>query len=242
VRFLYVLAFVAIASTAIGDDRGAEEAAEAERICAAELPRWKLTVDGIALDRPKESVLRWTNPFAGRVYGNTYVWLHEGRPAAASCLFRYFDPYRSFNGELVALTGNKLVANRDEKLVWEPKHEWKWHLVHGAPTPASTAAQRLVQMRALAAEFAVEVLDTRNVAKGEDQTPRLLPKLLLLLECDTTAAKPVWKFGVGRMNRYQIRLKRKGETVWEVAAIKDSSREDEYLFIDIGLPRGESKP
>jgi hypothetical protein len=92
VRCLYLLAFVAIASMARGDDRGLKEAAEAEQTCAAELPRWHLTADGTALDTPKESVLRWTNPSAGRVYGNTYVWLQKGRPAAVGCLYRYFDP------------------------------------------------------------------------------------------------------------------------------------------------------
>src|SRR5207245_7501079 len=147
-----------------------------ERICAAELPRWKPTTDGTALETPKDSVLKWTNPFAGRVYGNTYVWLKDGRPVAASCLFRYFDPYRSFNGELVALAGTKLVARRGGKVMWNPKDEWKWHTVTGAAAPAATPAQRLVQLRALAGEFTVQVLDTRNIAKGEDQTPRLLPK------------------------------------------------------------------
>ncbi len=268
-RHFCLMACLILAPNLAADDRGGEEAAEAERICAAELPHWKLTVGGTALDTPKESVLRWTNPFAGRVYGNTYVWLQQGRPAAASCLFRYFDPYRSFNGELVALTGTKLVAKRDDKVVWEPKDEWKWHQLPGAAAPGTTAAQRLIQMRSLAGEFTVEVLDTRNVPKGEDQTPRLLPKplyrydvertktldgalyafvlgtdpeLLLLLECDTAAAKPEWRFGVGRMNRYQIRLKRKGETVWEVAAIKDNCLGDAYRFLYLGLPRGESKP
>src|SRR5438477_11631149 len=80
-------------SPCYGDDRDRDEAAEAERVCAAELPRWRLTADGTALDTPKESVLRWTNPSSGRVYGNTYVWLQEGRPVAAGCLFRYFDPF-----------------------------------------------------------------------------------------------------------------------------------------------------
>jgi hypothetical protein len=124
-------------------------------------------------------------------------------------------------------------------------------------------------MRAIAGEFVVEVLDTRNVPKGEDQTPRLLPRplyrydaeqtktldgalyafvlgtdpeLLLLLECDLAAAKPEWRFGAARMNRYQIHLKRKGETVWKVDAIKDNSPEDAYLFLDVGLPRKEPKP
>jgi hypothetical protein len=270
VRRLCLMAFVALSPcSAAGDDRAREEAVEAERICAAELPRWRLTADGAAIDTPKESVLRWTNPSAGRVYGNTYVWLQQGRPVAASCLFRYFEPFRSFNGELAALTGTKLVAKRDDKAVWQPKDEWKWYPVKGAPAPAETAAQRLVQMRALAGEFVVEVLDTRNILKGEEQTPRLLPKplyrydaartkpldgalyafvlgtdpeLLLLLECDTAAAKPEWRFGVARMNRYLIRLKRKGETVWEVPAIKENSIDDAYLFLDVGLPRGEPKP
>jgi hypothetical protein len=271
-RHVCLLAGLAVGLAAVaaaGDDRSREEADEADRICAAELLRWRLTADGTALEAPTESVLRWTNPFAGRVYGNTYVWLQEGRPVAASCLFRYFDPYRSFNGELVALAGTKLVAKRDDKEVWHPKAEWKWQPVPGAPAPAATAPLRLVQLRGLAGGFTVEILDTRNIAKGEEQTPRLLPKplyrydaertktldgglyafvvgtdpeLLLLLECDTTAAKPEWRFGVARMNRYLIRLKYKGETVWEVPEAKDTSPDDGYHFLDIGLPRKESKP
>jgi hypothetical protein len=263
------LALGLVTAAALGDERDRDEAAEAERTCVGELPRWRLTVDGTALDTPKDSVLRWTNPSAGRIYGNTYVWLQEGRPVAVSCLFRYFDPFRSFNGELAALTGGRLVAMRDDKVVWQPNDEWKWHPLPGAVAPAATAAQRLVQMRALAEEFTVEILDTRNVAKGEEQVPRLLPKplhrydtertktrdgglyafvvgtdpeLLLLLECDAASAKPEWRFGVGRMNRYLIRLKRKGETVWEVAEVKSTSPEDAYRFLDLGLPRGEPKP
>jgi hypothetical protein len=263
------LAFVVILSPCSGDDRDRDEAAEAERICAAELPRWRLTANGTVLDTPKESVLRWTNPSAGRIYGNTYVWPQKGRPVAASCLFRYFDPYRSFNGEFAALAGTRLVARRDGQVVWQPKDQWKWHPVPGAAAPAATAAQRLVQMRVLAGEFTVEILDTRNLAKGEEQNPRLLPmplyrydaertkpldgalfafvqgtdpELLLLLECDTAAAKPQWRFGVGRMNRYRIRLKHKRETVWEAAALKDTGLEDPYRFLDLGLPRGERTP
>lgn len=267
-RCLCLLGCLVFSSTAVSEDRSREEAAEADKICAAELPRWHVMSDGVALESTKESVLRWTNPSAGRVYGNTYVWLHQGRPAAVECLYRYFDPYQSFNGELVALTGTKMNARRDDKIVWEPKDEWKWHQLAGAPAPATNPAQRLVQMRALAAEFTVELVDTRNVTRGEEQTPRLLPKplyrydaertkaldgglyafvlgtdpeLLLLLECDTAAAKPEWQFGVGRMNRDVIHLKRKGETVWEAASLKGNKSDAAYLFLDLGLPRGEPK-
>lgn len=266
-RYLCVLVWFTVelaVAAAADEDRNRAEAAEADRLCAAELQHWRLTSDGAVLDTPKESVLRWTNPFAGRVYGNTYVWLRRGRPVAAACLFRYFNPYRSFNGELVALKGSKLVAKRDDTVVWQPKDEWKWHAISGAAAPAATAPQRLVQIRTLAREFTVEILDTRNLSKGEDQRPRLLPKplyrydaeqaktldgalfafvlgtdpeLLFLLECDTAKAHPEWQFGAGRMNRYQIHLKRRGETVWQVTENKGNSLEEAYRFIDIGLPR-----
>lgn len=261
-RNLCLLAWLTAGLTAAegpDKDRGREEAALADRTCAAELPHWQMTANDTVLDTPKEPVLRWTNPAAGRVYGNTYVWLLRGRPAAAGSLYRYFTPFRSLNGELVALAGTKLVAKRDDKVRWRPRDEWQWHALRGSPAPAATAPQRLVQMRALVGELTVEMLDTRIVRKGEDQTPRLLPKalyrydaartktldgalyafvlgtdpeLLLLLECDTAAAKPEWRFGVGRLNRDAIRVLRKGKKVWEGAAFRAEGLEDTYRFLD----------
>jgi len=184
-------------------------------------------------------------------------------------LFQNFVPWNTFNGELVALAGSKLVAKRDDKVMWRPRDEWKWHLIPDAPAPAGTAAQRLIQMRALAAEVVVEVLDTRNNPTGDEQTPRLLPKplyrydatqtktldgglfafvlgtdpeLMLLIECDTATEKPAWRFGVGRMNRDTVRLKRKGNTMWEAAYFREHKPEDAYLFLGLGLPRREPKP
>jgi hypothetical protein len=269
VRYLLLLPLFALAAPAAAEDRDREEAAEAEKLCADELPRWKLTADGAALDNPKEPALRWTNPAAGRVYGNTYVWLQTGRPVAAGCMFRNFHPWNTFNGELAALTGTRLVCKRDDKVIWRPADEWKWHPLPGAAAPAGAAGQRLVQMKALAGEFAVEVLDTRNVPRGENQTPRLLPKplyrydatrtkaldgalfafvlgtdpeLLLLIECDAAAEKPEWRFGVGRMNRDTVRLKRKDETVWEAEFFREHKPEDPYLFFGLPVPRKEPKP
>ena len=269
-RHKYLLAGLAVslaAAAALGEDRNREEAAEAERLCTAELPHWQLTVDGAPVKQPTEPVLRWTNTLAGRSYGNTYVWLQNGRPVAVGGMFRNFQPWNSFNGELAALAGTKLLVKRDDEVLWQPKDEWKWHPLPGADAPAATAAQRLVQMRALAGEFVVQLLDSRSVPRGEDQTPRLLPRplyrydakqtktrdgalyafalgtdpeLMLLLECDTAAVKPAWRFGVGRMNRDTIRLKRKGETVWEGAEMRKHSPEDAYYFFL--LPRKEAKP
>jgi hypothetical protein len=262
---ILLLGLAAVAAP--GDDRAKEESDAADRLCAAELTRWKLTTDDAPLDAPKESVLRWTNPAAGRVYGHTYVWLHEGRPAVVGCLFRNYEPWNTFNAELTALAGTRLVAKRDDKVMWRPADGWKWTPVAGAPAPAASPAQRLAQMRALAGEFTAEVLDTRNNPKGDEQTPRLLPRplyrydaaktktldgglfafvlgtdpeLMLLIECDTAAERPAWRFGVGRMNRDAVRLKRKGETVWAAEATRQHRIEDPYYFF--GLPRQEPTP
>lgn len=264
-RFLCLLPLFVLVPLAAADDRAKEEAEEAEKLCAAELPRWKFTVDGEAIDNPKEPALRWTNPDSGRVYGNTYVWLHNGRPVAAGGMYRDFHPWNVFCGELVALGGAKVVAKRDDKEKWQPKGEWKWTVATGAPAPAAGAAQRLVQLKALAGEFAVELLDSRTGPKKDEQIPRLLPKplyrydqtktktldgalfafvigtdpeLMLLIETDTAAQKPEWTFGVARMNRDAMRLKRKGEAVWEVESFRRHKPDDPYYFFGLPLKEG----
>ena len=268
-RYLLLFACIGFGSALVGDDRAREEAAAADRLCADELTSWKLSADGTTLDNPKEPVLRWTNPAAGRVYGNTYVWLHKGQPAAVGCLFRNFEPWNTFNGELTALAGKRLIAERDGKVMWEPATKWRWLPMPGAPVPRLTMSQRLVQMRAIIAEFEVEVLDTRNNPKGDEQTPRLLPRplyrydtaqtrildgalfafvlgtdpeLMVLLECDTAGSKPEWRFGVARMNRDAIRLKHKDKTVWEAASFRKHTPEDPYYFFGLPVPRQEARP
>jgi hypothetical protein len=261
-----MLAFcaVGVAVAAADEDRGRKEAAEADRLCAAALPHLQLTTGDTVLDNPTASVLRWTNPSAGRVYGNTYVWLYEGRPAAAGCMYRYFEPYRSFPGEFVALAGSRLIARYDEKVVWRPRDQWTWHSLPGSAAPAGTATQRQVQMRELAKEFTIELLDRRNDLRGENQSLRLLPRpmyrydaektkkldgalyafvvgtdpeLLLLLECDTAAAKPEWRFGVGRMNRDALKVLYQDKKVLELPYQKGDDLEEAYRTFDLGLER-----
>ena len=247
-------------STRAGDG---EEAAEANRLCETELSRWQLSSDGTKLANPTAPVLRWTNPAVGRLYGNTYLWLDDGRPVAVGCMYRFYDPFQTFNGELALLAGSGMVAKRGERELWRPSVKWKWTDVPDAPVPAATRAGRLFQMRSLAKRFGVVVLDSRNVRKPEGVTPRLLakplyrydqgesksldgalyafvlgtdPELMLLLECDTGQGNPRWRFGVGRMNRDAVRLTLGKETVWERSSLEEDNPEDgEYRFFDLGL-------
>ena len=44
------------------------------------------------------------------------------------------------------------------------------------------------------------------------------------------------------MNRDAIRLKHKGETVWQAASFREHKLEDPYYFFGLGLPGKEPKP
>ncbi len=249
-------AFLGVSSAFAADERA--ELALAERLIAAELPKWTVSVGGTTLAQPKEPALRWTNPAIGRVYGNTYLWLHEGRPAAACSFFRYFEPYQTLDGEIVALAATTLVARRNGNEHWRPAAAWAWKDIPNAPKPAASAALRLVQLRALAKEFSVELLDTRNNAKGDEQLPRLLPQplfrydpaatkkldgavfafvvgtdpeALLLLETDTAAAAPTWKFGFARMNHDALRVVRKDMVMWEEAKVSGDRPDAAYMYL-----------
>src|SRR5918994_1401878 len=51
-------------------------------------------------DEPQEAVLRaepllrWSNPTAGSVYGEVYLWSARGRPAAIASIYRWYHPFK----------------------------------------------------------------------------------------------------------------------------------------------------
>jgi hypothetical protein len=61
------------------------------------------------------------------------------------------------------------------------------------------------------------------------------PELLLLLECDTAADKPEWRFGVGRMNRDALQVRHKGKKVLELPYQEGDGPDEAYRTWDLGL-------
>ncbi len=103
-----------------------------------------------------EPVFRWTNHLGRRFYGDIYVWTYEGRPEVAASVTTIFTENVSTYTEIQSLSTARPVLSRDEKLVWEPSVPGvKFEQDPGAPRPAATAATRMIQMRALAAQFSV---------------------------------------------------------------------------------------
>jgi hypothetical protein len=114
----------------------------------------------------EEPVLRWTRL---KSKGALFVWTANGRPEVVAS----FDQNLAKH-ELQSLAATGLTATRGGETVWAPKHAGVEFIpIPGAPRPATTSAERLDQMRALAREF----YTTCTVTDDPDPLT-LLPKTL----------------------------------------------------------------
>jgi hypothetical protein len=226
--------------------RDAQESVETTHLIKAELPNWKLSRVGdrkIDLKVEPTSVLRWTNPGMGRVYGDLYLWIADGRPEVVMSLFKTWEPAHGFHAEMHSLALTAVEAERDGKIVWQPlKPGVTLQDVPDAAKPAA-ASQRLSQMRALAREFSAELTDYRRNDAGERQALRLLtqpmyryqstdaelldgamfafvlgtdPEVFLLLEARRSKETPRWQFGLARMNNDSLAVSYKDREVWRI--------------------------
>ena len=248
-----------------GDTKSRDESAETTRLIAAELPNWKFWkgVDRASeLELEPKSVLRWTNPGTGRVYGDLYLWTANGRPEVAMSLFKAWEPANGFHVELHSLSLLPLEAERNRKVVWQPRKAGvDLRNVPDAAAPADTPIRRLTQMRALANEFSVNLTDYRQNKAGEKQALRLLPQpiyryrsvdtdlidgamfvfvlgtdpeVFLLLEGHRLKEVTNWQFGLARMNDSPLIVMHKQEEVWRVdrASSRDDLR-DPYVLMRV---------
>ncbi len=152
------------------DDTPAAEAALASKMAAGELKRWKIRPSGdrdrLAEVRP-DPILRYSNPGVGRVYGDVFLAAERGRPRAILVIYKWFSPWTGFEAEMHSLSPEPLEAERDGRVAWTPTGPGlRREDVPDAPIPASTPAERLAQMRAIASGFAGRLTDARVEIKG----------------------------------------------------------------------------
>jgi hypothetical protein len=106
------------------------------------------------LELLREPVLKWSNPDRGEVHGNVFVWTRDGRPLAVGSLFKWFTPHTHMSHEFLSLAEEPLAAKFHGKEVWKTSESVvRFEDVPGAPAPAATDAQRLLQLKQLAKEF-----------------------------------------------------------------------------------------
>src|SRR5262249_35575051 len=105
-----------------------------------------------------DSALDWTNPI--RVDdGVVLLWASNGRPVVIACFFRY--KWRGHVGEaheFHSLATAPVLATLKGETLWNPQRPGiKPEPIPDAPRPATTAVERLRQMRGIAREFKASV-------------------------------------------------------------------------------------
>ena len=181
-----------------------------------------------------EPLLRWSNPTAGSVYGEVFVWQADGRPVAIASIFRWYHPFKDGTVEITSLSTQPLTARDGGKVEWECKSPGvNFQKLPQVAAAASASGARLAQMRALARRFAAELQDTRS---GEQvgRKLRLLnqplhryespqhgiidgalfalaevtdPEVIIIIEAARDGDSPLWRYASARMNNHELEVR-----------------------------------
>jgi hypothetical protein len=131
------------------------EAALRLTLAAAAEYEFRVGTDEKPLELLREPILKWSNPDRGEIHGNVFVWTREGRPLVVGSLFKWFTPFTHMSHEFLSLAEGPLAAKFHGEEVWKTGESVvRFADLPGAPAPAATEAQRLLQMKQLAKDFA----------------------------------------------------------------------------------------
>ncbi len=243
------------------DVEAEQQAAGAATQAQVERLQLRTTGSDTPLEASGESVLKWSNPDVGRVYGNVYVWTRRGRPLVAASIYQWFHPYQSLTIELTSLTETPLQAQHDGRMVWDAQSEGlTWRDLPG-DAPARSRTLRLIQMKRAVQRFEATLDDERTDQQGVNRVLRPLatpiyrypndaaldgalfafvvgtdPELLLLVE----GADEAWRYGLARMNRDALSVMLDGaliERYEHLEKLDDPLRP--YVLIDVRVGSAE---
>lgn len=224
---------------------GEDRAAEAAKLIAQEIAKVKLwsgtTDDASSLPRSESSILHWTNPTQGTIYGDVFVWTKNGRAQAVVSVVKGYSPFMTMSMEFQSFSREPLQATYGGKKIWAPKvGDVAFASLEGAPTPSEAKLARLRQMRTLAGGFTVEAT-VRNddsvtrrlrllehpIFRYENSDADLLdgaifafvegtdPELLIAIEASKADNRFEWQYAIGRMNSIRFEVRRNDQLVWK---------------------------
>jgi hypothetical protein len=225
-----------------------------------------------ALEFRKEPVYIWVNPArTNGQHGAVFLWLWKGRPEVFGCVFSHPVPLgRKVNHEFHTLATGVLHVERPGPFRWEPQAGLDRNPVPGAPTPAATASQRLLQIRNMAREFSGHSVDYSNRRWELRLLPQPLfryssedagitdgailtfvsnagtdPEVLLVLEAHKAGDAPRWEYALARYSDWSLYMQHKGREVW--SAVRDAKNTlfrdelEKYRLIEDKIVDSDSK-
>jgi hypothetical protein len=250
------------ASTAAPTDKSRQE--EVAQIAPAKAKRLTLRVgdkDPVEAKLHAEPLLRWSNPTAGSVYGEVFLWTADRRPAAIASIYRWYDPYKDSSVEFVSIAERGVAATEEGVTHWQTKIPGLHFAdLPSARAPAQSGRARLGQMRSLAREFSTELTDKRSgdvvvrklrlldqpVYRYDNSDESVLdgglfafvegtdPEAWLLLEAVAGEGGRRWRFALARMNIDELRVRRGDAIVKEWPGLRDawSDRTAPYIMFN----------
>lgn len=253
-RLPYLVGFCLLAAPALADEpkKPAEKAAGLAPPTAQELAGKRMTFMKGALShftvqvgtrkeasKVADPCLRFNDPVSNATDGVLAVYAHNGgRPDAIAQFF--FNFQKRWILELTIIPDADVTVTRADREMWKPSEfVTKFADLPGSPVPADKPALRLAQMRAIAADFAVE--DYFGVAEMKVDL-RLLsqpayryaeagriadgamfifahgtnPEACVLVEAYQDAKGSRYRYAVAPMSIYKLEARYKGEPVWSV--------------------------
>jgi hypothetical protein len=194
----------------------------------------------------REPVFVWTNPVRDSGQdGAVFVWTCRGRAEVLGCFFSApaTGPRKLYH-EFHSLSLSVLDVSRPgpSSQTWTPEAAGiELRAIAGAPVPARSGPQRLVQMRALTRDFTASTHDDKDktwelrmlpkpLYRYESTDPGILdgglfsfvtsagtdPEALLILEARKPASNrdPVWHYALARFTDLNLIVRHKGQTVF----------------------------
>ena len=200
--------------------------------------------------RPEPAYV-WTNPVRnGGQDGHVFVWTYRGRPEAVGTIFSSpLTGRRKVMHELHSLSAAVLEVDHPGPHPWKPLQPGvDLRPIPGAPEPGRSAPQRLVQMRALAREFAATAVDAADrpwelrvlpqpLYRYESTDPDVLdgaiftlvssagtdPELMIVVEARKPPGEPPsafsWQFGAARFSIMALTVRLKDRVVFTAPLI-----------------------
>jgi hypothetical protein len=241
---LVVSSVFAQAQAPPGEKTEAARSAEAAAVAKKAADAYKVTTGEAgenALQLEPRALLQWSNPVLGSFHGSVFIWTAKGRPEVVASIYKkYVPPPLHLGIEFHSLIEGPAKAERDGHADWSPvRGGVTFRPVPGAPVPADTAARRLRQIRALAAEFSATKTDRKAVSRplrlltqpvyryeSAESGGALFafvegtdPEVFLLIESRAGDKGAAWHYALARMNSVEFHVAQRGREVWSAPII-----------------------
>lgn len=211
-------------------------------------------------------IMRWPNSSRGSADGATVIWTHLGRPEAVAAIYPWEG--KAFVQEFDSMSRGKIVATRDDEIVWAPSDGLVFRGVDDWPEPAGARALRVRQMKSLAKQFSATLLGWK-VDDSQREELRLAPaplyryevkkrkglidgalfafvtgtdpEVILMLEAVRVQDKPTWQYAFVRRSSGRLQARHRKELVWEAARFPGKN-DPQSKHVEFGQPLDEVLP